>query len=152
MKRKHWLISLGTAVLALCTAAPAPAQPPPHPHYVRAILQLRLMRAYLNRQTPSEQLDNEQVAAMSEIDSAMGEIFDASIEDGHDPHWVPSIEGHLRRGDRFRRARDAGAVAFNEVNQVEDNGFANGLKRRALVHIERANRMVDHLIHQTGGM
>ncbi len=149
MTFKHWLIPLGTVVLALCTAAPAPAQPGPHPHYQRALLQLRIMRAYLDRATPSERLDNEQVAAMSEIDSAMGEIRRASIVDGHDPHWHPPIDAQLRRGDRFRRARSAGETAFNEINRVEDNNFANGLKQRALEHIVRANRIVDHLISQT---
>jgi hypothetical protein len=50
--------------------------------------------------------------------------------------------------DRFHKAREAGNAAWHDLDREEDNGFAHGLKHRAMVHIEEANHTVDKIIHR----
>ena len=119
-----------------------------HPAYLHALSDLRLMRGYLDRLTPSERIDDESQHAIDEIDAAIREIKAASIDDGKDIHDHAPIDAGINRMNRFRKAREAGNAAWADVNREEDNGYARGLKRRALDHIEAANHIVDRILHQ----
>lgn len=119
-----------------------------HPAYIHALSDLRLMRAYLDRLTPNEHIDDEQMAAIREIDEAIRLIKEASIDDRKDLRDHMPIDAQIRPADRFRKAREAGGAAFHDVNEEEDNGFARGLKHRALDHIGRANQIVEHIMHR----
>lgn len=134
------------AVVAMGASTAQAQAPGRHPAYLRALSDLRLMRAYLERMTPSERIDEEQQHAIDEIDAAMREIKEASIDDGKDLRYHPAIDARIMPTDRFHRAREAGNAAWHDVDGEEDNGFARGLKHRALDHIERANHLVDHII------
>ena len=117
-----------------------------HPAYMRALSDLRLMRTYLDRMTPSERIDDDQASAIAEIDAAIGEIRQASINDGKDPNWRAPIDAQLTPADRWRHARESGNAAWHDLDQEEDNGSANVMKHRAMDHIEKANHIVDHII------
>lgn len=117
-----------------------------HPAYLRALSDLRLMRGYLDRLTPSEQIDEEQQHAVDEIDAAIREINQASIDDGKDLRFHPPIDARILPENRYRNAREAGNAAWHDLDRDEDNDFARGLKHRAMDHIERANHIVDHII------
>lgn len=119
-----------------------------HPAYIHALSDLRLMRAYLDRLTPSEHVDDEQMQAIREVDEAIRVIKEASIDDRKDLRDHMPIDAQIRPADRFRKAREAGGAAFHDVNEEEDNGYARGLKHRALDHIARANEIVDHIMHR----
>jgi hypothetical protein len=119
-----------------------------HPAYLHALSDLRLMRAYMDRLTPSERIDDESQHAIDEIDAAIREIRAASIDDGRDIHDHVPIDANINRLNRFRKAREAGNAAWADVNHEEDNDYARGLKHRALDHIEAANHIVDHILQQ----
>ncbi len=119
-----------------------------HPAYLHALSDLRLMRAYLDRLTPNERVDDESAHAIEEIDAAIREIKEASIDDHKDLREHMPIDAQIRPTDRFRKAREAGGAAAHDLEHEEDNGFARGLKHRALEHVERADRIADHLMHR----
>lgn len=117
-----------------------------HPAYLHALSDLRLMRAYLDKLSPSDRIDDNSARAIAEIDQAIRLIKEASIDDHKDLRDHMPIDANIRRVDRFRKAREAGSAALHDINEKEDNAFANGLRRRARPHIERANQIVDHII------
>jgi len=119
-----------------------------HPAYLHALSDLRLMRAYLDKLTPSERVDDESQQAIAEIDAAIHEIKIAAIEDGKDIHDHAPIDAGITPNNRFRKAREAGNAAWHDLDSEEDNDFAHGLKHRAMDHIERANHIVDHIQHR----
>jgi hypothetical protein len=119
-----------------------------HPAYLHALSDLRLMRAYLDRLTPNERVDDESAHAIEEIDAAIREIREASIDDHKDLRDHMPIDARITPTDRFHRAREAGNAAWHDLDHEEDNGFARGLKHRALDHIEKANHIVDHIVHR----
>ena len=117
-----------------------------HPQYLRALSDLRLMRAYLDRQTPDEHVDDEAARAIQEVDAAIQEIRAASIDDGKDIHDHMPVDSRETFSSRYRKAREAGDAAWHDVNQAEENGSVRDLKHRALDHIEKANHITDHII------
>ncbi len=123
-----------------------------HPAYLHALSDLRLMRAFLDRLTPDERIDDESAQAIAEIDAAINEIKLASIDDGKDLRDHLPIDARIAPTDRFHKAREAGNAAWADVNREEDNDYARGLKRRALDHIEKANHIVDHIVHRFDNM
>jgi hypothetical protein len=146
---KTILFAAAFAGALILGAAPSNAQEfGRHPAYLHALSDLRLMRAYLDRLTPSERVDDESQHAIDEIDAAIREIKAASIDDGKDIHDHVPIDASINRLNRFRKAREAGNAAWADVNHEEDNDYARGLKHRALDHIEAANHIVDHILHQ----
>lgn len=117
-----------------------------HPAYLHALSDLRLMRAYLDRLTPNERIDDASQNAIREIDAAIRVIKEASFDDGKDLRDHLPIDARIEPFDRFHRAREAGNAAFADINREEDNDYARGLKHRALDHIVQANQIVDHII------
>lgn len=151
--RKMPFIAVALLAVVSFGSPSAHAQAPGmHPAYLRALSDLRLMRAYLDRLTPSERVDEESQHAIEEIDAAIREIKMASIDDGKDLRAHPPIDARIMPTDRFHKAREAGNAAWADVNHEEDNDYAHGLKHRALDHIEKANHIVDHIVHRIDHM
>jgi hypothetical protein len=146
---KPWLLA---GVLCLASALgclPAQAQQyGKHPAYLHALSDLRLMRAYLDKLTPSEKISDEQVRAIQEIDEAIRLIKEASIDDHKDMHDHMPVDAHITPSNRFRKAREAGGAAKHDLDEEEDNEYAHGLKHRALEHVDNANHIVDHIIQR----
>jgi len=141
------LFAVLLAALFAFSTTPAQAQGA-HPYYSHALTDLRLMRGYLDRLTPSEVIDAESQSAIDEIDAAIREIKEASIDDGKDIHYHAPIDAQITPANRFRKAREAGNAAWHDLDQEEDNEFARGLKHRALDHVEKANHIIDHILHR----
>jgi hypothetical protein len=116
-----------------------------HPHYLHALSDLRLARAYLDRLTPSEHIDDEQMHAIQEIDAAIQEIKKASIDDGKDIHAHEPIDAHIEPRGRFGKAREALNAALKDVSKEEDDPYTKGLQFRAQEHIRHASETVRHI-------
>lgn len=117
-----------------------------HPAYLHALSDLRMMRAYLSKQTPNEEIDQDQAAAIDAIDSAIREIKAAAIDDGKDINDHVPLDAHLTPANRWTHAREFGNAAWHDVATTEDDPFTNGLRKKALAHIAKANTIVDHII------
>jgi hypothetical protein len=144
-------VLLAFALVAFLAIGALPSHAQEHPAYLHALSDLRLMRSYLDRLTPSERVDDESAHAIQEIDAAIREIKEASIDDHKDIHDHMPIDARITPSDRFRKAREAGNAAWHDLDREEDNGYARGLKHRAMDHVEKANHIVDHILHRFDG-
>ena len=100
-------------------AASAQQVPGPHPAYLHALSDLRLARAYLDQIAwPPVQRDEEH--AIREIDAAINEIKQASIDDGKDLADHPRVDVNMRPDGRFRKALELLDRAHNDTAQAED--------------------------------
>jgi hypothetical protein len=156
-----FLLVGGCAGTATVTATTAPPPPPPsggtvvvaaapekHPAYLHALTDLRAARNYLQRPAGVAVKWDENVA-IREIDAAIGEIKKASIDDGkpladHPPTDTP------RWGDRLHRSLELLEKARADISKEEDNGFANGLRNRAVGHLDLAVNAVNDGISRQG--
>lgn len=138
------LFLMAACAVLLLTAFAAADMPGAHPAYLHALTDLRHARAQLSMQTPNWKVDADEQRAVDEIDGAIHEIKEAAIDDGKDLNDHPPVDEHWGRGDRLRRAMELLESARNDIDQHESDGFARGLKRRALHHIDEARKAVHH--------
>jgi len=119
---------------------------PRHPAYLRALSDLRLARAHLQRPNQGI-LGAEEREAIHEIDAAIGEIKKAAIDDGKDLSDHAQVDVGLDWGGRLRHAYELTGRARNDIAREEDNLFAQGLQQRALMHIDRSRARIADAIH-----
>jgi hypothetical protein len=134
------------AVLLLTTFAAADT-PGAHPAYLHALTDLRHARAHLERMTPNARLDADEQRAIEEIDAAIREVKEAAIDDGKPLSDHPPVDAGMDRPGRLRRALELLDSARHDINERESDGFARGLKHRALHHIDEARKAVHHALH-----
>lgn len=146
---KH-VFKVAGAVFATALFLPSnvPADTPGrHPGYIHALSDLRWARALLDRQDRGPVVRDEGFA-IREIDAAIREIRQASIDDHKDLRDHPPIQEAWAARDRFHKALEALDMAHHDVAEREDNVYAQGLRDRAIHHIDEAHRAVDHAIHE----
>ena len=133
---------------AVVVATPAPQN---HPAYLHALTDLRHARAYLARPAGAVVKWDEN-RAIREIDAAIAEIKHASIDDNKPLEDHPPVDAGMVWGDRLHRALELVETARRDVNQEEDNAYANGLKNRAMGHIDNAARDINDGIRDAGAV
>ena len=116
-----------------------------HPAYLHALSDLRLARAYLDRLTPSERIDEDQRMAIREIDFAIQDIRKAAIDDGKDLRDHAPVDANIQPRNRFQKAHEALAAAMRDVDQEEDDPRVRDLKHRSMEHIRLANDTIRHI-------
>jgi len=140
-------LNLSTAGICLVFAlAPAVAradQPGHHPAYLHALADLRHARAHLERRGGDAQIKWDEHTAIREIDAAIREIKDASIDDGKNLEDHPPVDARMDFGGRLHSALELLHKAEKDCREEEDNDFARGLRRRAMKHIQEAIRFTE---------
>jgi hypothetical protein len=136
---------------ATVVVQPAPPPPPPptvvvqvapagHPAYLHALSDLRTARALLQRPVRDAEVKWDENRAIGQVDAAIREIREAAIDDGKPLEDHPPVDARLRHRDRIRAAIELMDKAARDIEEREDNGFARGLRGRAVGHIHDAVR------------
>lgn len=146
MKSYARLVLLAACALGLLTTFAAADTPGAHPAYLHALSDLRYARAHLGQPVSSRRADADEQLAIEEIDAAIHEVKEAAIDDGKNLDDHPGVDTGWGRGDRLRRALDLLDQAHKEIDEREQDGYAKGLKKRALHHIDEARKAVRHAI------
>ncbi len=146
MKLTKLFLMAACAVLLLTTFAAADT-PGAHPAYLHALTDLRHARAHLERMTPNARLDADEQRAIDEIDAAIREVKEAAIDDGKPLSDHPPVDAGMDRPGRLRRALELLDSAHHDIDEHESDGYARGLKHRALHHIDEARKAVHHALH-----
>ena len=136
----------GIAALAGCVAAPPPPPPPPahvvagpqHPAYLHALSDLRAAR-WLIEHRPGDWVQTaDEQESVQQIDAAIGEIKKAAFDDGKNANARPPVDEHPDNRGRIHQALQFLNKSRADIASEEDNAFANGLRNRALGHIDAA--------------
>ena len=134
------------AAFALCASftalsAGAADLPGRHPAYLHALTDLRAARAMMERPAkPDVKWDENK--AIREIDAAIKEIKDASIDDGKPLEDHPPIDTKINHRDRLKAAMELLVKSAKDIEEKEDNAWAKGLRNRAVNHIRAAEKAV----------
>jgi hypothetical protein len=144
------LFTLGSlGGLAGCVAAqPAPPPPPPprvvapappqHPAYLHALSDLRAARWLIEHRPGDWAQTSDEVEAVRQIDAAIGDIKNAALDDGKNLNDHPAVDERPEHRGRIHEALEILRRARGDIAREEDNGFANGLRDRAIRHIDAA--------------
>ncbi len=137
-------------------AQPPPAQPPPaqppavHPAYLHALSDLRNARFNLIRKGGDPTMKWDEAEAIADIDHAINEIKLASIDDGKNLDDHPPVDAKEHRGGRLHHALEALHAARKDVADEEDNAYAQGLRAKALKHIDFAIKHTEEGVAAAG--
>jgi hypothetical protein len=140
--------------VSVVVAAPPPpvvvAPPPPpavHPAYLHALTDLRNARFNLQRKGGDLTMKWDEAVAIGAVDRAIGDIKQASIDDGKNLDDHPALDAQEPRLGRLHKALAALRASLADVNQEEDNAYAAGLKARAIRNISEAIRLTEQGIY-----
>jgi hypothetical protein len=129
-------------LLILIGAAAMPASadvPGAHPFYQHALTDLRTALWLLNHQPGDRKAYAGEDIAIQETEAAMDEIEHASIDDGKDINYHPTVDVH-EQGSLLLRAIETLHKAHADIDREEDNPEMRDVRHRALEHIDRATR------------
>lgn len=143
MKLRDMLFGLAGSMVMLAGSAVAQQVPGPHPHYLRALSDLRMARAYLHDNWAWEPVRKDDDHAIKEINAAIDEIKKAAIDDGKNLDDHPAIDMHLTPQNRFVKANELLWAAHQDLAKAEDVPQARGLRDRAIGHVDAAHQIVD---------
>lgn len=133
------------ALLVGCVSAPPP--PPPHPAYLHALSDLRAARWLIEHRTGDWQQTTDEVDSVRQIDAAIAEIKHAAIDDGKDLADHPPLDERPDHHGRIREALEYLRRARGDISGDEDNGYANGLRDRAIGHVDGAINAARRVFH-----
>jgi tetratricopeptide (TPR) repeat protein len=117
-----------------------------HPAYLHALSDLRAARWMIDHRPGNWQQSIAEKEAVAQIDQAIDLIRKASIDDGKNINDHPAVDERPDRAGRLQSAADFLEKARSDVNQEEDNHFANGLKDGSFKHISEALTWTKHAI------
>jgi hypothetical protein len=135
------------ATLAGCVTAPPPPPRASHPAYLHALSDLRAARWLIEHRPGDWQQSVDEVEAVRRIDSAINEIRHAAIDDGKSLAYHPVVDERPDHRGRIHEAIDYLRRARTDVSSGESNAFANGLRDRAIAHIDGAIQAARRVFH-----
>jgi hypothetical protein len=141
----------GFTLLAGCVVAPPPAPPPPpahHPAYLHALSDLRAARWLIEHRPGDWAQTNDEVQAVHEVDAAINEIKRAAIDDGKNIADHPALDERPDHRGRIHEALEYLRKGRADIEREEDNAFANGLRDRAIGHIDGAIRAARRVFNE----
>jgi len=133
------LIAGGIALSTGCVSAPPPAPPPAHhPAYLHALSDLRAARWCIEHRPGDWAQTADEQESVRQIDAAIGDIKQAALDDGKNLADHPPVDEYPDRRGRIHEAVKFLQKARDDISREEDNGYANGLRDRAIGHIDGA--------------
>lgn len=142
--RARILVMMAAAGMAAMGPSTGGAEVPgPHPAYLHALSNLRAARHYLNDGWAWAPVKQDDRAAIHEIDAAISEIKRAAIDDGKGMNDPFPVDARLSPHDRFRKANELLWSAHNDLARAEDVPQSQGLRDRAIGHVDRSHQIVD---------
>jgi len=144
-----FLGTVGLAMLAGCVAAPPPPPPPPppprvvaapdrHPAYLHALSDLRAARWLIEHRPGDWAQTADEGESVRQIDAAINDIKKAAFDDGKNVNDHPPLDEHPDHRGRIHEAVQFLNKARADIAREEDNAFADGLRDRAIGHIDGA--------------
>ncbi len=124
MKKQFYLNStIGFVVLALFFAAPVKAAD--HPFYLHALSDLRAARWMIEHRPGNWEETVDEIDAVRQIDAAIKDIKEASIEDNKNIDDHPPVDERNDHNGRLHEAVDFLKKAHEDINHEEDDSFAS---------------------------
>jgi hypothetical protein len=131
------LLSALLLLLALPLAASADL-PGKHPYYLHALSDLRAARWLLEHRPGDAAVSGKEDLSATEVEQAIAEIKRAAIDDGKDIHDHPEVDVPKSHPGRLHKAVELLRKVHADVDREEDDPMTQGLKKRALHHIDEA--------------
>jgi len=156
LKSNIVLLAITGSVLAGYAAAQPPAPPPPgamvapahHPAYLHALSDLRAARWMIEHRPGDWAQTADEGESVRQIDAAINDIKKAAFDDGKNVNDHPPLDDHPDHRGRIHEALQFLRKARADIAREEDNAFADGLRDRAIGHIDGAIGAARRVFHE----
>jgi hypothetical protein len=138
MVKRLGIAAMTAAAIAVLAGCASPPPRPSHPAYLHALSDLRAARWLIEHRPGDWQQTADEVESVRQIDAALHDIRGAAIDDGKDVADHPPVDEAPDHRGRIRESLEYLRRARADISGDEDNGFANGLRDRAIGHIDGA--------------
>jgi hypothetical protein len=149
----------GSAALAGCAVAQPPPAPPParivvaqapqrHPAYLHGLSDLRAARWLIEHRPGDWAQTADEGESVRQIDAAINDIKKAAFDDGKNTNDHPPVDDHPDNRGRIHEALQFLRKARADIAREEDNTFADGLRDRAIGHIDAAIGAARRVFHE----
>jgi hypothetical protein len=122
-------------------------RPTDHAFYLHALSDLRAARWLIDHRPGNWQQTTNELNAIKEIDEAIKSIKGAAIDDNKAIDDHPAVDEKTDRIERLHEADDFLKKAHEDVDQENDDSFANGLRNNSYEHIDAAIMAVKTAIY-----
>jgi hypothetical protein len=139
------VILAGIGILAGCASAPPRHH---HPAYLHSLSDLREARWLIEHRPGDWAQTADEVEAIRQIDAAINDIKKAAIDDGKNLNDHPPVDAHLDNRGRIHESLKFLNKARADISSDEDNGYAGGLRNRAIGHIDAAIQAARRVFHE----
>jgi hypothetical protein len=147
---KSVLVASFAAGLMLLTACVATVHTAPsaHPAYLHSLSDLRAARWLIEHRPGDWAQTSDEVESIRQIDAAISDIKKAAIDDGKNLNDRPATDAHYDNRGRIHEAVRLLNKARADIARDEDNGYAQGLRNRAIGHIDGAIGAARRIFHE----
>jgi hypothetical protein len=135
MKNLHLEFLLLVSAIAVAKASEKPQN---HSSYLHALSDLRAARWLIEHRTGTWELTKNELNAIKEIDETIKSIKGAAIDDNKSIDDHPTVDERPERIDRLNEADEFLKKAHEDIDQDNDDSFANGLRNNSYEHIDAA--------------
>ena len=136
-----------SAFALILTAVPLVAGhadvPGKHPAYLHALSDLRAARWMLEHRPGDAAVNEHEQRAVQQIDQAIGDIKQASIDDGKNLNDHPQVDVPTDGPGRLHNAQALLQKVHSDIAQEEEDPATRDLKHRSLEHINDALHETD---------
>lgn len=129
----------------ICTAAEAEG----YPYYPRALSELRMAGGYLEEFTPSRELNQDLIAAMSGIYAAIKQINLAGTGESAYAGYHPPVDTTLNRAQRYEKALKLLEKVESDLGRMENNMPQTGLQKRLKLNIQISRAAVMRILENS---
>jgi len=134
-------------LISVASIAKASDRPTDHASYLSALSDLRAARWLIEHRPGNWERTKNEIVAVKEIDEAIKSIKEAAIDDNKSIDDHPAVDEKTERIDRLHEADDFLKKAHEDIDQENDESFANGLRNRSYEHIDAAIMAVKTAIY-----
>jgi hypothetical protein len=120
--------------------------PGKHPSYLHALSDLRTARWLMEHQPGDFAIRAQEDVATTDIDAALADIKRASIDDGKDTHDHVPLDAPNELPGHLRKALELLQHAHADIAQEEDDSMTQGLRNRAIKHVDAAIQATERAI------
>jgi hypothetical protein len=154
----RFVLAAGFAMLAGCAVAQPPPPPPTrvviaeapnhHPAYLHALSDLRSARWLIEHRPGNVAQTADEGESVRQINAAINEIKQAAIDDGKNLNDHPPVDANPDSRGRIHQALQFLNKSRADIAREEDNSYSNGLRDRALGHIDGAIQSAHRVLQE----
>lgn len=106
--------------------------------HLRLLSVLNMAIGYLDDFTPSRDINERLISAITSIDNAAQEIMSSAPDIEKNIEFRPDIDSAMKKPERYQKALELLEMCRDDINMTKGEMYPEGVKSRIAAHIDKA--------------